>query len=1239
MTDLVAQSHQRRLEAGVREWICEAVGESAPGDTPLLEWLKDGVLLCRLCNALRPHSVPRINAPATLSFKQLENLSNACAAFKALGVSPSVVFSAGDFQAARSADRLLASLDSIRRHFASTSPAPPPAADRRPESSTPVRHHSAHALSLSSSASLAQARVLQAAASARPASLPSSPASAVVALPAPVLAVAAEPPLRTSTSSALQRPSAATVDVSTLSADTETAKEFKYNPETERKVRTWVECVIGALPEESFHAALKSGVALCRLFAALHPTAPKLDKVYEGKVAYLQMQNISLYIKACETAGMRQIDLFDTTDLFDNKNLNAVLNHIVTLASRCAKRPGYNGPVLEDVKGDRNLFSQSLVADNAPFLQTGAAAPEYDEGALSRGDRNMLAWVRTTVAQAGGTRAPVAPSPLPLAATAARALHWQDLRSGVVLLHLLEKLCDTDVGFFHERPSLLWHAMQNASLVLRAVEKHTNGAAVSGCSARDIVQGERSGLLALLRFLRERYDMAYLFQSKLLEEQRLEGDAFDDAIAAALDDAGADDNDDGDDGDDGDDDERGDDAQEAERQRLALLAERQALESAERAIELKRRESYAKVVAAASQPGSRIGTPQRRTSTRVAAMPPASALQQRLAALLDGAEERTATVLSDVVALGDVDAVVLSPRRKSPAAAMAIERIAVLQDADVAAAAAAAAAASAAATTAKAESDDSADESPEPEQEADAKLKKSRKHKESSTSGKDEKRKKAKSKKKSRARSSAASSASSSLASSSSSLASSRSRSKAAVEADAAPVDADTSSGGGGGDLSDVEVLAAEYEQLENQKATLRAKRQALDAKLEAISRPAFSAPRPSESTIARKQRGQRPSDVVAAAAAPASTQVSAAYAAVRQQVAKEFLSTERSYVASLSRVCDELRQPLCDLLARNEPILIGNEIEQIFGNLAALRDQHVEFLGKLDETVSAWSEATPLGVCLKTHLTFLQDYARYLRSYEEAQVHLHVCRRTRPDFGAMLSEFEAPGASLSSLLVMPVQRIPRYLLLLDSMCKYTPTTHADFATLKAVRGAMQKKLAALNDGLDKSSSLASDAAVVMRIERAIDGVDTLVVVGRRFVCEGRLKLKAVERSGGAGSDAKLLSMSLVALGREKPKLVKQQFWLLFSDALVYTEQVDTDVASCMAPLSDDGKQPFLYQAELPLSSVVSVERALPGSKEDRAFQFTVHTQLERLVFAANSATERDNWWSAIRDLVANNKA
>jgi hypothetical protein len=36
-----------------------------------------------------------------------------------------------------------------------------------------------------------------------------------------------------------------------------------------------------------------------------------------------------------------QLDLFATTDLFENKNMNAVLNHLVTLAARCARRNSY----------------------------------------------------------------------------------------------------------------------------------------------------------------------------------------------------------------------------------------------------------------------------------------------------------------------------------------------------------------------------------------------------------------------------------------------------------------------------------------------------------------------------------------------------------------------------------------------------------------------------------------------------------------------------------------------------------------------------------------------------------------------------------------------------------------------------------------------------------------------------------------------------------------------------------
>ena len=111
-----------------------------------------------------------------------------------------------------------------------------------------------------------------------------------------------------------------TADVSTLEADTQTEREFKYSTEVERKVRDWLEAVLDCTLDADFHSALKSGQVLCRLFHKLFPSEPTI-KIYDGSVAYLQMQNISFYLTACQRMGMKQIDLFDTTDLFDRKNL------------------------------------------------------------------------------------------------------------------------------------------------------------------------------------------------------------------------------------------------------------------------------------------------------------------------------------------------------------------------------------------------------------------------------------------------------------------------------------------------------------------------------------------------------------------------------------------------------------------------------------------------------------------------------------------------------------------------------------------------------------------------------------------------------------------------------------------------------------------------------------------------------------------------------------------------------
>lgn len=74
----------------LQEWIEEMTGISFPGG--FAESLKDGVILCKLANKIRPGSVPKINEPATMPFKKMENIANYLKAVRAIGMKEFEMF-------------------------------------------------------------------------------------------------------------------------------------------------------------------------------------------------------------------------------------------------------------------------------------------------------------------------------------------------------------------------------------------------------------------------------------------------------------------------------------------------------------------------------------------------------------------------------------------------------------------------------------------------------------------------------------------------------------------------------------------------------------------------------------------------------------------------------------------------------------------------------------------------------------------------------------------------------------------------------------------------------------------------------------------------------------------------------------------------------------------------------------------------------------------------------------------
>ncbi|KAI2530828.1 TAGLN3 isoform 3, partial [Pan troglodytes] len=59
---------------------------------------------------------------------------------------------------------------------------------------------------------------------------------------------------------------------------------------------------------------------LCKLINSLYPPGQEpIPKISESKMAFKQMEQISQFLKAAETYGVRTTDIFQTVDLWEGK--------------------------------------------------------------------------------------------------------------------------------------------------------------------------------------------------------------------------------------------------------------------------------------------------------------------------------------------------------------------------------------------------------------------------------------------------------------------------------------------------------------------------------------------------------------------------------------------------------------------------------------------------------------------------------------------------------------------------------------------------------------------------------------------------------------------------------------------------------------------------------------------------------------------------------------------------------
>ncbi|CEJ01042.1 hypothetical protein RMCBS344292_15081 [Rhizopus microsporus] len=127
----------------------------------------------------------------------------------------------------------------------------------------------------------------------------------------------------------------------------------KYSLEREQEARAWIEDLIGErFPSDDFAESLKDGVILCKVIGKLMPGQGKFK---QSKMPFVQMENISIFLKGAEALGVPKHDLFQTIDLYEKKNM--------TQAGTCSN---YLGPKLAD-KQKPTYSKDAAKAANATF--------------------------------------------------------------------------------------------------------------------------------------------------------------------------------------------------------------------------------------------------------------------------------------------------------------------------------------------------------------------------------------------------------------------------------------------------------------------------------------------------------------------------------------------------------------------------------------------------------------------------------------------------------------------------------------------------------------------------------------------------------------------------------------------------------------------------------------------------------------------------------------------------------
>ncbi|XP_033491148.2 FYVE, RhoGEF and PH domain-containing protein 4a isoform X3 [Epinephelus lanceolatus] len=312
-------------------------------------------------------------------------------------------------------------------------------------------------------------------------------------------------------------------------------------------------------------------------------------------------------------------------------------------------------------------------------------------------------------------------------------------------------------------------------------------------------------------------------------------------------------------------------------------------------------------------------------------------------------------------------------------------------------------------------------------------------------------------------------------------------------------------------------------------------------------------------------------------------------------KIANELLHTERAYVARLNL----LDQVFCTKLMEeaNKGTFPVDVVKNIFSNIASIHTFHGQFLlPSLEKRMGEWTSTPRLGDILQKLTPFLKMYAEYVKNFDKAMELLKQWTDRSPQFKAIIQEIQSQEVcgclTLQHHMLEPVQRVPRYEMLLKDYLKKLPQDDPDRRDSEKSLEIIATAATHSNSAIRKSENLKK----LMEIYEMLGEEEDIVNPSNEFIKEGHI-LKLAARNTSA----------------------MERYLFLFNNMLLY----------CVPKFSLGGAK-YTVRTRIGIDGM----KVLETTNEDYPHTFQVSGKERMLELQASSEQDKAGWIKAFQETI-----